>query len=40
MQKGQKDCKILCSKEPVKDINRGKKISRKTIRSFFGNGRR
>lgn len=27
MQKGQKDCKILCSKEPVKDINRGEKKS-------------
>lgn len=25
MQKGQNDCKILRSKEPVKDIIRGKK---------------
>lgn len=29
MQKGQTDCKILCSKEPVKDINRGKKSAEK-----------
>lgn len=29
MQKGQNDCKILRSKEPVKDIIRGKKSAEK-----------